>query len=76
MQIVSGPIGREKVHFEAPPYDRVEKEMENFIKWLNNDSGTLDGLLRAGIDLLFRNYIHLLRRLNGCSNETHKLGLL
>jgi len=49
MQIVSGPIGREKVHFEAPPHDRVEKEMENFIKWWNNDSGTLDGLLRAGI---------------------------
>lgn len=35
MQVVSGPIGREKVHYEAPGYDRLEKEMAGFIKWFN-----------------------------------------
>jgi Fic family protein len=35
MQVVSGPIGREKVHYEAPTYDRLEKEMAGFIKWFN-----------------------------------------
>lgn len=36
MQIVSGPIGKEKVHYEAPPSDRVPKEMEAFIAWFND----------------------------------------
>ncbi len=35
MQVVSGPIGREKVHYEAPTHDRLEKEMAGFIKWFN-----------------------------------------
>jgi Fic family protein len=35
MQVVSGPIGRERVHFEAPSHDRLRKEMARFIKWFN-----------------------------------------
>jgi Fic family protein len=35
MQIVSGPIGRETVHFEAPPSSLVKPEMERFIAWFN-----------------------------------------
>lgn len=35
MQVVSGPIGREKVHYEAPGYARLDKEMTAFIKWFN-----------------------------------------
>ena len=35
MQVVSGSIGREKVHFEAPTYDRLESEMAQLIKWFN-----------------------------------------
>jgi Fic family protein len=35
MQVVSGPIGREKVHYEAPGYARLEKEMAAFVKWFN-----------------------------------------
>ena len=35
MQVVSGPIGRETIHFEAPPSKNVPKEMKNFIKWFN-----------------------------------------
>jgi Fic family protein len=36
MQIVSGPIGRETVHYEAPGHDRLKKEMARFIKWCNS----------------------------------------
>jgi Fic family protein len=35
MQVVSGPIGREKVHFEAPAADRIETEMESYLQWFN-----------------------------------------
>lgn len=35
MQVISGPIGKEKVHFEAPPSSQVPKEMKGFIKWFN-----------------------------------------
>ncbi len=35
MQVVSGPIGKEKVHFEAPPSARVPKEMKRFVDWFN-----------------------------------------
>ena len=36
MQIVSGALGKEKVHFEAPPSKQIPKEMERFIKWFND----------------------------------------
>ena len=36
MQVVSGAIGKEKVHFEAPPSKRVPQEMQQFIKWFND----------------------------------------
>jgi Fic family protein len=36
MQIVSGPIGKEKVHFEAPPSNQVPKDMKAFIAWFND----------------------------------------
>lgn len=36
MQIISGPIGKEKVHFQAPPSKAVPKEMKAFIKWFND----------------------------------------
>ena len=35
MQVISGPIGKTKIHFEAPPSSRVPKEMAQFIKWFN-----------------------------------------
>ncbi|CAB1061036.1 Fic domain protein, PA0574 type [Olavius sp. associated proteobacterium Delta 1] len=33
MPVVSGPIGREKIYYEAPPADRLEGEMKSFIRW-------------------------------------------
>ena len=35
MQVVSGPVGREKIHYEAPAYGRLEVEVNRFIKWFN-----------------------------------------
>ena len=46
MQIVSGPVGREKVHFEALPKGRLNEEMRLFLKWWNSSSN-MDGILRA-----------------------------
>lgn len=36
MQVVSGAIGKEKIHFEAPPSSQVPREMKKFIEWFNN----------------------------------------
>ena len=48
MQVVSGAIGRERVHFEAPGAERIPQEMERFLLWLEQDQG-LDPVLKAGI---------------------------
>jgi len=47
MQIVSGPIGKEKVHFEALPRERLDEEIKLFLKWWNSSQGFMDGVLRA-----------------------------
>ena len=47
MQIVSGPIGKEKVHFEALPKEQLDLEMRLFLKWWNSSLGRMDGILRA-----------------------------
>src|SRR5690606_23304900 len=46
MQVVSGPIGRERVHYEAPAAPRVPQEMDAFLDWFNHPSN-VDGVLRA-----------------------------
>jgi len=48
MQIVSGPIGKEKVHYEAIKASQVKKEMKVFLNWLNNEN-ELDLVLKAAI---------------------------
>jgi Fic family protein len=48
MQVVSGPIGRETVHFEAPAAERVEAEMGRFIEWFNAPLA-IDPVLKAGV---------------------------
>lgn len=48
MQVVSGPIGREKVHYEAPSYDRLEAEMKLFTKWFNTHSN-MDIVIKSAI---------------------------
>jgi Fic family protein len=48
MQVVSGPIGREQVHFEAPSADRLQREVARFLKWFETAKG-IDPVLKAGI---------------------------
>ncbi len=49
MRVVSGPIGREKVHYEAPPSKRINKEISQFLTWWKNPPPHLDGIIRAAI---------------------------
>lgn len=57
MQIVSGAIGREKVHYEAPPSSQVPVEMKRFIEWFNS-SQDMKGVVRAGVAHLYFECIH------------------
>lgn len=56
MQVVSGPMGREKVHYQAPDAKRLKKEMAAFLKWVNTGSrpsagskDDLDPLVKAAL---------------------------
>lgn len=49
MQIVSGPLGRERVHYEAPPRAGLSRQLGDFLAWFNAPPAGLDGLLRAGL---------------------------
>jgi len=64
MQVVSGPIGKEKVHFEAPSADRLEKEMQVFLTWFNIETN-IDPVIRAGIAHLWFVTIHPFEDGNG-----------
>jgi len=47
MQVVSGPLGKEKVHFEAVPRERLDEELRLFLKWWRSSTVSVDGILRA-----------------------------
>lgn len=64
MQVVSGPVGKEKVHFEAPTADRLNQEMEVFLTWLAGNNDT-DPVIRAGIAHLWFVTIHPFEDGNG-----------
>ncbi len=57
MQVVSGPVGRERVHFEAPAADRVDGEMTRFLDWLNGDAA-MEPVLKAALAHLWFVTIH------------------
>ena len=57
MQVVSGPIGREPVHFEAPSADRLDDEMTRFLAWFEAGS-SIDPVLKAAIAHLWFVTIH------------------
>jgi Fic family protein len=57
MQVVSGPMGMEKVHFQAPASDQIDREMDQFLLWLNNEE-TIDPVLKAAIAHLWFLTIH------------------
>lgn len=64
MQVVSGPIGRERVHFVAPEARRVEAEMRRFLEWFERPSSD-DPVLRAGLAHLWFVTIHPFEDGNG-----------
>jgi Fic family protein len=63
MQVVSGAMGKEKVHFQAPDSDLVEREMTRFIDWFNNSK--IDLVIKAAIAHLWFVTIHPFEDGNG-----------
>jgi len=57
MQVVSGPVGRDRVHFEAPAAARLEKEMQRFLEWFNGDAST-EPVLKAALAHLWFATVH------------------
>jgi Fic family protein len=49
MQVISGVLGRERVHYEAPAAERIETEMWSFLKWINDKQDENDLVLKAAI---------------------------
>lgn len=70
MQVVSGAYGREIVHYEAPPSDRMQQEMEAFERWYNSTSFSSEGqlaeaILKSAIAHLYFESIHPFEDGNG-----------
>lgn len=57
MQVVSGPLGRQRVHFQAPPASRLEAEISGFLDWVNGASNE-PPLLKAGLGHLWFVTLH------------------
>ena len=64
MQVVSGPIGRQRVHFEAPPAAQLTLEVARFIAWANRDSKD-HPILKAGLGHLWFVTLHPFEDGNG-----------
>lgn len=70
MQVISGPVGRETVHYEAPPSEQVPTEMEGFIEWYGSSVFPLkgeiaEGVLKSAIAHLYFESIHPFEDGNG-----------
>lgn len=57
MQVISGPVGRERVHYEAPGAARVAQDMSAFLAWFNGERG-IDPVLKAGVAHLWFVTVH------------------
>ena len=57
MQVVSGAMGKEIIHYQAPSAERVPAEMDRFIAWVNSDE-PIDAVLKAAIAHLWFVSIH------------------
>ena len=48
MKVISGQMGKEVIHYEAPPSKSINKEISHFLKWWNH-SNSVDGIIRAAV---------------------------
>lgn len=64
MQVISGPVGKTKIHFEAPKAKQLNSEMKLFLKWLN-EKKTTDSILKAAVAHLWFVTIHPFEDGNG-----------
>lgn len=64
MQVVSGALGKEKVHFQAPEANTIEKEMAVFLKWFNENTN-IDLVLKAAVAHLWFVTVHPFQDGNG-----------
>jgi len=64
LQVVSGPMGKENVHYEAPSAELLDNEMNQFMEWFNNDSlpagqaGDIEPVIKSGLAHLWFVTIH------------------
>ncbi|MBA3815789.1 MAG: Fic family protein, partial [Parachlamydiaceae bacterium] len=65
MQVVSGAMGKETLHFEAVPSTRVVNEMNQFLNWWQTSQDRIDGLLRAGLAHFYFVTVHPFEDGNG-----------
>src|SRR5580700_8945103 len=65
MEVVSGPEGKHKVHFEGPAAERVEPEMKKFLSWYEDSGAAVEPLIKAGLAHLYFVTIHPLEDGNG-----------
>jgi Fic family protein len=64
MQVLSGPVGRERIHYEAPPRDRLDAEMDRFLSWFDGPQN-LNNTLRACLAHLWFETLHPFEDGNG-----------
>jgi Fic family protein len=65
MKVVSGPIGREIIHYQAPPAERLADEMDRFFCWWEDSREEMDGILRGGMAHLWFVAVHPFEDGNG-----------
>ena len=65
MRVVSGPVGRQKLHYEAPPRRGLERELKRFFDWFNKPPAGVDELARAGLAHAWFELIHPFEDGNG-----------
>jgi len=65
MEVVSGPIGKEKIHFEAPGHETVGREMKAFLAWYEDKAPGMEPLIKAGLAHLYFVTIHPFEDGNG-----------
>ena len=64
MQVISGPMGKQKVHFEAPNADKIPGEMQSFLEWFNSKTDT-DLVIKSAVAHLWFITIHPFEDGNG-----------